>query len=251
MKRKSGPKFATEADLCAAFIAALPADWTPYAETAGWDILLVHKTGVQIGIQAKLAFNTHVLHQAAEEHYNWKFGPDFRAVLVPDTGGLAWIAARLGITVIHPLADHWPKERFRFVPQLPGESIHSPPYEEWFDQLPIERHTLPEYVPDVPAGASAPVQLTDWKIKALKIAVILNERGYVTRTDFKALKLDHRRFVDQGWIVVSEGGWVKGKFWPGFEAQHPKVIEQIRADAPKWMPEAAPRHGPLFAEASA
>lgn len=26
---------------------------------------------------------------------------------------------------------------------------------------------------------------------------------------------------------------------------------QIRADAPKWMPEAAPRHGPLFAEASA
>lgn len=80
--------FTTEADLCAAFIAyAEPHGWTPYAETAGWDILLVSRTGTQIGIQAKLRFTTAVLVQAVEQCWHWKTpGPDFRAMLCPRWG---------------------------------------------------------------------------------------------------------------------------------------------------------------------
>lgn len=40
---KRDPKFKTEADLCTAFCAAARDEgWVPYAETEGWDILLVH-----------------------------------------------------------------------------------------------------------------------------------------------------------------------------------------------------------------
>ena len=35
------PIFASEVDLCARFLKALPEDWIAYNETAGWDILLV------------------------------------------------------------------------------------------------------------------------------------------------------------------------------------------------------------------
>lgn len=63
--KKLKPKmFKTEADLCAAFIASIDSRWTPYAETAGWDILLVrHADGFQIGIQAKQKMNTEVVNR--------------------------------------------------------------------------------------------------------------------------------------------------------------------------------------------
>ncbi len=57
--------FATEADLCAAFLAEVPNTWTAWKEHAGWDILLVRKAdGFQIGIEAKLKCNATVLQQA-------------------------------------------------------------------------------------------------------------------------------------------------------------------------------------------
>lgn len=74
--------FATEAELCARFIAAIGADWTAYAETEGWDILLVRKAdGFQIGIEAKLKFNLDVVTQALETNTYAVVspGPDCRA----------------------------------------------------------------------------------------------------------------------------------------------------------------------------
>ena len=63
---KSKP-FASEADLCAAFLA-WAARTAPgvacYAEWAGWDILLVYPEGFQLGIQAKLRLNAEVIGQA-------------------------------------------------------------------------------------------------------------------------------------------------------------------------------------------
>lgn len=67
--------YSTEAELCTAFIDWVKAEngkargrdtapvWTPYAETAGWDILLAADDGTQIGIEAKLKFNLKVLAQ--------------------------------------------------------------------------------------------------------------------------------------------------------------------------------------------
>lgn len=80
---KDSPTFETEAALCQAFIRSVPAEWIVYPETAGWDILLVHRIGGwQIGVEAKQTLNAKVLCQAIDGvRYNAD-GPDFRAVLV-------------------------------------------------------------------------------------------------------------------------------------------------------------------------
>ncbi|MBA4913889.1 hypothetical protein H2N59_12065 [Pseudomonas aeruginosa] len=55
MKSQS-PLVQSEAELCAAFIDEFNRvpGWTCYPETAGFDILVVHEDGRQIGVEAKL-----------------------------------------------------------------------------------------------------------------------------------------------------------------------------------------------------
>ncbi len=237
--------FATEAALCAAFIAALPPIWVPYAETAGWDILLVRKAdGFQIGIQAKLRLNSAVIAQALEDgRWDADCGPDCRAVLVPhdDAGPFDKIAAYVGFTIIRMSAG-MPKYRIgeSFRPELPDEKHQFWTGNHWFELLPTRRHALPEYVPDVAAGASAPVQLTNWKLAALKIAATVELRGYVTRADFKHHEIDYRRWLlpAYGWLHQEDGRFVAGPRLSEFKAQHPRVYAEIIADAEKWMPPA-------------
>ena len=251
MRAKTVPKpFATEAAMCAAFIAALPKGWTAFNETCGWDTLLVRGVdGFQIGVQAKLRFNPEVLAQALDKdswYHRAHVGPDCRAILAPATNpALASIARRLLIT---PIIISAPTEHVRhrgvFYPDLPkvdGRGASSTD-QDWADLCPDERHTLPEYVPDVVAGAPSPVQLSTWKVKALKISVILETRGYVTRQDFKALSIDAGRWCNF-WLVPGERQteWVPGTHLPDFKKQHPIVYAQILAERAKWMPLTPPR----------
>lgn len=239
MKREK--PFATEADLCRRFLdgVAKKPGWTPYAETQGWDILLVRdEDGFQIGIEAKLKLNLHVINQALEsgEYSVMSPGPDCRAVLVPHTeGGFEKIAAVIGITVIRVRPEPgYSSLNSVFTPYLP--KIKEAGWRnEWHEWCPATRHTLPAYVPDVTAGSPAPLQLTDWKIGAIKIAITLEQRGYVTRADFKHHGIDHRRWLSPtGWLRVEDGRYVAGGM-PNFKAQHPRVWEQIAADSAKWM----------------
>jgi hypothetical protein len=240
MKRaQQAPSFAKETDLCAAFIAALPGGWTPYPETAGFDILLSRKAdGFQIGVQAKIKLNAVALAQALEG-WGWAYrakGPDCRAILVPRdalVAGVYQLAAHLAVTVIRASKDpHWTRAQFQ--PALPDDRNRYSRDEDWHELCPTERLSLPDYVPDVAAGASAPVQLTEWKIKAIKIAIICEIRGFVTRADFKALHIDPRRWIDARWMVpCAEGFKDAGTF---LKTQHPKVYEEIKAQASEWMP---------------
>jgi hypothetical protein len=82
--------FASEADMVARWLERLAANdrdkkWTVYPETAGWDLLLVHRDAYQLGIEAKLSLNAKVIAQAlaGSNNYWCKDGPDYRAVLVP------------------------------------------------------------------------------------------------------------------------------------------------------------------------
>lgn len=245
MKRTKS--FATEADLCRCFLAATGPDWTPYAETCNWDILLVRKVdGFQIGIQAKLKLNTHVIAQTIEDGRCYsaeRAGPDCRAVLVPDeeTGHFDLIAGYIGFTIIRVSSPDRDVVRFGrvspFRPYLPKSDGHGRGV-EWFECAPAKRHALPEYVPDVTAGSSAPLQLTAWKISAIKIAVTLDQRGYLTRADFKHHGIDYRRFIarEYGWLIVEDGRYLRGDRFPDFKAQHPRVYGEIVADSAKWMP---------------
>lgn len=240
--------FLSESDLCAAFIKHLPDGWIAYQEWAGWDILLVRKVdGAQVGIEAKMTLNAKVIDQAAESYDAMQPGPDFRAILVPHgvSGTLLDVCRLIGITVIAMKSDeqlsHW---RYRhdapFRPELPSvEQYHYYWQEKWFDRCPAERHALPDYVPDVVAGKPSPVQLTTWKIKAIKVAITLEQRGYVCRSDFKHLGISITQWTQPltGWLVPGpvRGAWVSGRL-PNFKEQHPVNYQQIAADFEKWKP---------------
>ena len=238
---KKQKPFPTEADLCARFLSKIEPGWTPYAETAGWDILLVRGAdGFQVGVEAKLKMNLEVINQALEDHGHWSVtapGPDCRAVLVPDTEhGFEKIAAYIGITIIRVSQDHGQSRwSTAYAPDLP-KMKDTGWYDDWHQWCPAKRHKLPEYIPDVAAGVPSPIQLTPWKISAIKIAVTLEQRGYVTRDDFKEHKIDHRRWLaPNSWLRVENGRYIAGRM-PDFKSQHPDVYKQITADAAKWMP---------------
>ncbi len=236
-------RFESEAALCAAFIDWVGGykTWTAYPETAGWDVLLVSKAGEQIGVQAKLTMNAAVLTQALENHYALLYdrqGPDYRAVLVPESRGFGQICDHLGITLIHAPTHAYSKRRM-FEPALPtAKSIY--PEQDWFDRCPTERCDVPQYVPDVPAGAPSPLQLTDWKIRAIKIAVLLEQRGYVTRADFAHIKINISRWLTMGWLKQHPDPAMRGAYVvhrpPDFKAQHPRNFGEIAADIEEWRP---------------
>ncbi len=239
---KKEPQFATEADLCATFLAWVHACsgkvkrgercpvWTPYAETAGWDILLVAEDGTQIGIQAKLKFNMKVLAQTVPDSWAvWhQRGPDYRAVLVPERDSTHLnICTALGLILFTPDGRPWGLDPVQeFSPDLgsPGSTWH------WWS--PEKREKLPAYVPDVVAGAAGPVQLTEWKVKALRMVALLEVQGTVNRTDFRNNHLDSRRWTGPGgWLIPTDkpGVYARG---PGldFDKQHPQVYQQVLAE---------------------
>lgn len=227
---KKAPLYSLESDLCADFIRWVKeestreraARWTAYAETAGWDILLVAEDGTQIGVQAKLKANLKVLAQCVPQAWEaWHDrGPDYRAVLVPDSdSSYEGICAALGLMVFRP------GSRREFTPGLGLEHWNG----GWHYWSPRQRCEVPEFVPDVVAGASAPVQLTKWKIAALRIVATLELRGFVTRADFKEQRIDPRRWTGPGgWLLPSgqPGQFIRG---PGldFDRQHPSIYAQV------------------------
>lgn len=247
--RSRKAKFSTEAELCAAFLAEVSrvhaspkaARWTAYPETGGFDILLVRDAdGFQVGIEAKLTLNASVLTQALP---GWRWnaalhGPDCRAVLVPRgcATGLESVCQHLGITVI-TMAIPRPSRAPLYAPGLPSLSRGTRVNQDWHEWCPLNRLALPAYVPDVPAGTRAPVKLSEWKIAAIKMAILLQSRP-VTRADFRALKMSPTRWLDpvDGWLVkTGRGTYAAGPRLPDFAAQHPVNYVQIRNDAPKWL----------------
>lgn len=245
------PDFKTEADLCTAFVAAIPASWTAYAETAGFDILLVRvDDGLQIGVEAKLKLNAEVVVQASKEwgHDATAEGPDFRAALVPagqHVKGMADICAKLGVTVISMTHPDRIEQRYgwrppAFRPDLPNKTLTlywSGKERDWYDWCPAKRCVLPEYIPDVTAGHSAPVALTDWKIRAIKLLILLERQGFVTKADFKHVGIDASRWT-RHWLEhgAERGQFVSGRHTPDLKAQHPTNWAQIEADFAKWAP---------------
>lgn len=242
--------------MCEAFIEWAKAEgWEAYPETSGFDIVLVRpEDGCQIGVEAKQALNAKVLAQAssgARGRYSMD-GPDHRAVLVPEGGNadLAELADLLGITVIRARDPKgWGTTKdYLFDPQLPridgGMDWELYQNRLWWDWCPPVRLKLPDYVPDCAAGTSSPLSLTHWKIRAIRVSILLERRGYVTPADFKALGISMPRWTQGGWLQKSEkrGRWIKGAM-PDFKAQHPRNYDEIADDFENWKPAEA---GPLI-----
>lgn len=230
--KKAAP-FESEAALCLAFsIWARAQGLVVYPETGGWDLLLVAPSGAQTGVQAKLRLNLDVLTQAIDHEYlSGGHGPDHRAVLVPEA---RWskVPALLGLTVYEP-------ERRPGYPGieppavLPFRAHH--PGGEPLDWNPKRRVELPDYVPDVPAGVPSPVQLTPWKIGALRLLARLELHGSITRKDFRDCDVNPSRWYTLRWVVPKDplqarGAWLRGEECPAFDQQHPDTYAKILAE---------------------
>ena len=186
-----------EADLCEAFMEKARAHgWTCYPETSSWDILLTKDTW-QIGVQAKLHLNVHVLDQAIGIGYpTYRRGPVYRAVLVPGKH------ARDGRHVLKALRL-WcfgPVDCGHAMLEEPGNFIRDHMHYNW---RPIQPAWIPDVVPDLPAGASAPLQLTQWKQRALRLLARAHIYGFVTSKDAKELQIDLNTFKRMSWLVTN------------------------------------------------
>jgi hypothetical protein len=250
--------YAKESDLCADFIAwSAKHGWTAYAETAGWDIVLVRPSGVQIGVQAKLRFNTKVLAQTLPHYFDDDVvGPDYRAVLVGSPfDGCHLIGDALGIVIFYPNSHaqrSYSREEFtgdsEFIENTDIRSFYRFG-SKWFDWNPTKRIKLPDYVPDVAAGASGPVQLTPWKIGALRLTALLELRGYITRKDFRDHGINPTRWhifgnSDRSWVIPGSerGQWVRGPALH-FDQQHPINYQQIKSEVAKTLEQERARVG--------
>lgn len=235
-------RFSTEAALCAAFVAHVDKRvWQAYPETGGFDLVMVHrKTAMQVGIEAKQSLNAEVAKQAiAHMRSGPQNGPDFHAILVPMGGNAALdeVLDLVGITTIRARSEK------NFMPHLPTDwdlgdmRTHGDFFWEsltWHQLSPEKRIVLPDYVPDSTAGSPSPITLTQWKVRAIKIAIMLERRGVVTTADFEALKISRSRWVQNGWIKPIRRGVYEAGRLPNFKAQHPVNFDQIASDFDKW-----------------
>lgn len=176
----------TEADLCEAFIvAARAADWTVYPEQGHWDILL-QRRGIQVGIQAKLVADTHMLVQALPRPIRMagQPGPHYRAVLFGRGAGRTEKARMRQRSEIYTLAKNlrllvlqqpmvgrsW---LFRLsdsnLRPLFGQAEVDWRYYRWRPDTPV---WVPDFVPDLPAGVPAPRSVTPWALAACELEAL-------------------------------------------------------------------------------
>lgn len=245
----------TEADLCARFVAACPG-WTVYAETAGWDVLLVRR-GIQVGVQAKLVANEHLLLQAmpnmGSRRHN-AFGPHYRLVLVgrwpgrtdsarrANRGRWCGLAQHLRLLVGRPPENKWqtwfggdhPSLNLTVDYEWRDEPVKI--WWRWYRWRTGKPETLPIVVPQVPAGVPCPEKVTPWSIAAVLLERRCLERGHVTVADARELRdqasgtwnpstmltryFVHRPPPNGRWIMQSHKQW-----WPS--VRHPGTMRSL------------------------
>lgn len=236
-------KIEKEADLCALFIQEfnkLP-DWTCYPEAAGFDILVVHTDGRQIGVEAKLALNAKVADQILPHHYDDNSeapGPDYRMVIVSKitdaSAGIVKMLGRLGVTVMLPRSS-WTREgdkyTFDLAHKLLEVSGRAPFYDRYmFDWNPPQRCKVPVMVTNLPAGVPSPVRLTPWKESALKVIAQLRSQGFITAKQIASHGISATAWTQPGgskpsWLAKGavRGAWIETEHLPAFDKQHPEV----------------------------
>ncbi len=247
--RRARYRWPNEALLCEEWMKLLPDGWTPYPETAGWDILVVRSSdGFQVGVQAKLHPNVKVVAQAIRP-WEWermaaiadprfpatrrKPGPDVHAVLVPrNADGFGTICRMLNVFVF--TLDSPPDRDYRRRPD-----IRRCDSESWRWDHP-SRHELPPYVPDSVAGSPSPITLTKWKVSAIRLCLRLRARGWVTSKDFSELGLSPTYWRQGGSasLLVDSGErdgrsfkWVARAGVRLPDEEHPEVAAKIAAAA--------------------
>lgn len=252
MKRRSRLElpWKTEAELCEDFIRGARAlGWTVYPETAGFDLLLVAPDGRQVGVEAKLRPNLELVGQICDHALHaWQQVPDHLAVLVGRSNRhLGAVSRKAGFEVIDGSEVIRQRERNEWsLDRAPDGSdcenpwgAYRPKHTEHWPRLEdgTKRCVLPSFVPNLQAGIPGPIQLTPWKIKAIRLCGRLRERGWVTTQDFKELGLDSSRWIRGSLRWLEDSGERDGRRFkyvarPGVELpdeQRPELTRQVLA----------------------
>lgn len=189
---KSQNPYKTEADLCDAFVAvAAQAGWQAYPECGNWDLLMV-RDGIQVGIEAKLRCNIDVLAQAVQYSgapYVNVPQPHYRGVLVPSaTFAMKTVCASLRL---HRWDHQWITDRY----DRGDLGLH-----EGYLFGSENRVELPEVAIQTSGGCPSPKLMSKWRINALRICILFEEQGYLTRADILDGGCDPGRWT-QFWMV--------------------------------------------------
>ncbi|MHC8403530.1 hypothetical protein ACYZTX_29930 [Pseudomonas sp. MDT1-17] len=247
-----------ESDLCDLFIREFNKveGWTCYPEAAGFDVLVVHQDGRQIGVEAKLTLNAKVADQILPgngDDYYGRPGPDHRLVIVSRiTDASAVIAKmlhRLGVKVMSP-RQNWERTGYEHTFDLrhsllideTGDTLFG--RERLFDWSPAERCWVPALVTDLPAGVPAPVRLTPWKEAALKVIALMRSQGFVTAKQIAAHGIGATSWTQPAgskpaWLAKGtiRGQWVETEHMPAFDKQHPSMyahaVEAVATESKK------------------
>lgn len=242
--------FPTETSLCELFIAEFndQAGWTCYPETDGFDIVVAHESGRQIGVEAKLRLNAKVADQILPEDAWFRYGqrgPDHRLVIVASiteaNAGIAKMLSQLGVEVWAPRVGETfgrgytvqTYAEFRVRERLWQDEEVSKPcnrfgsahyYAGMFDWNPAERLQLPDVAPLLPAGVPCPIQLTPWKQAALRVLARLRLQGSITAKEIAAEGCSPSMWT-QRWLGrgSERGQWVETDRLPKFDEQHPEI----------------------------
>ncbi|HEY1033956.1 MAG TPA: hypothetical protein VGE09_03130 [Pseudoxanthomonas sp.] len=242
----------SEAELCSIFMHEFSAEpgWTCYPETAGFDIVVAHEDGRQIGVEAKLQLNAKVADQIlpADSWYRYGAeGPDHRLVIVRGiteaNAGIARMLKQMGVMVWAPGLNHRAKPETQFEYEeyayfnvhqklwTAAEAADPPRHEEhghhwlaWFDWNPARRLALPHLPPSLPAGVPAPVRLTPWKQAALRVLARLRVQGHITAKEIVAEGCSPSMWT-QRWLKSGpiRGQWLETELLPAFDKQHPDI----------------------------
>ncbi|AIR90478.1 hypothetical protein [Pseudomonas cremoricolorata] len=249
----------TEAELCEIFIRDMNAQpgWTCYPETGGFDILVVHEEGRQIGVEAKLALNAKVADQIMPNPWQYRYGlkgPDHRLVIVSKisdaSAGIAKLLGFMGVPVLIPrhgtvripagLIERVHFEDYKLRELLAGTGYFND--HDLFDWNPEERCQVPMVVPQVAAGVPSPTRLTPWKEKALRALALMRSQGFITSRQLKELGMSPTTWTQhtstQAWLDKgpAAGQWVETVRTPAFDKQHPEayaVAVAVASLAPK------------------
>ncbi len=200
MARRPEIPWKTEAALCAEFSDLATADgWTVYPALVPWQDSGFADVCRLCGVTA-VTIKTKT-----------KYGPRFE-----DLGREPWIEPALPTTELADPFVSWSRRA-------------------WTPHHFVEPCWIPPYVPDLPAGVPAPIQLTHWKVQAVRLCVLLRERGFITTADIRAAKLSPTYFTQN--LLVPEGR--VGRMFryvprPGTrlpDEDHPDIAAKIREEA--------------------
>lgn len=186
-------RWKSESELCQSLIDACRAQgWACYAETFGFDILLVSPAGTRLGIEAKLQPNAKVIDQAREHTRRNKKAAHYVVVVVPHAAPRfyqACNALNIGVLVLEPGVAQ--------VDILKGLSLAT----DCVARSTVTLKPLPAVCVDMPAGVPSPRSITPWKLAAVRFCMDHLGSDAITAAMFVAAGLDHRRWVKSKWLV--------------------------------------------------